>query len=204
MPPSRRIVDAVHSENIQCRCPVLACSGFRSRGTTMTRTLGLIVTLGALAIGGLVAAQNSTPSAQNAAAPAPSAAPAPAPGPQAGPPPAGGGQKRIALVVGNSGYQAAPLKTAANDAGLIAQTLQAAGFDVVGARDLDQESMRRALRDFLEKATAAGPDTVAFVYLSGHATQLEGENYFIPVDAKIGRDVDVAAEAVRVSDYIRP
>jgi hypothetical protein len=28
MPPSRRIVDAVHSENIQCRCLVLARSGF--------------------------------------------------------------------------------------------------------------------------------------------------------------------------------
>src|SRR5215468_6506755 len=211
MPPSRRIVDAVHSENIQCRCPVLACSGFRSRGITMTKTLGLIVTLGALAIGGLVAAQNSTPSAQNgtpyaqkATAPAPSAAPAPAPGPQAGPAPAGGGQKRIALVVGNSGYQTGPLKTAANDAGLIAQTLQAAGFDVVGARDLDQESMRRALRDFLDKAQASGPDTAAFIYLSGYGVQYEGENYFVPIDAKIARDSDIPAEALRLSDYTRP
>ena len=170
----------------------------------MTRTLGLIVTLGALAIGGLVAAQNSTPSAQNAAAPAPSAAPAPAPGPQAGPPPAGGGQKRIALVVGNSGYQTAPLKTAANDAGLIAQTLQAAGFDVVGARDLDQESMRRALRDFLDKAQASGPDTAAFIYLSGYGVQYEGENYFVPIDAKLARAADVPVETVRMSDYTRP
>ena len=170
----------------------------------MTRTLGLIVTLGALAIGGLVAAQNSTPSGQNAAAPAPSAAPAPAPGPQAGPPPAGGGQKRIALVVGNSGYQTAPLKTAANDAGLIAQTLQAAGFDVVGARDLDQESMRRALRDFLDKAQASGPDTAAFIYLSGYGVQYEGENYFVPIDAKLARAADVPVETVRMSDYTRP
>src|SRR6516162_1784952 len=198
MPPSRRIVDAVHSENIQCRCPVLACSGFRFRGITMTKTLGLIVTLGALAIGGLVAAQNSTPSAQNgtpsaqkAAAPAPSAAPAPAPGPQAGPAPAGGGQKRIALVVGNSGYQTGPLKTAANDAGLIAQTLQAAGFDVVGARDLDEDSLRSAFRDFVEKASGSGPDTVAFVYFSGYGLQLEGENYLVPIDASISRDSDV-------------
>src|SRR5215475_5164857 len=67
-------------------------------------------------------------------------------------------EKRIALVIGNAGYQVGALTTPANDAGLIAQTLQAAGFDVVGARDLDQDSLRRALRDFLEKATAAGPD----------------------------------------------
>ena len=113
-------------------------------------------------------------------------------------------EKRIALVVGNAGYQAGALNTPANDAGLIAQTLQAAGFDVVGARDLDQDSLRHALRDFVEKATAAGPDTVAFVYVSGYGVQLEGENYLVPIDARIARDVDVAAEAIRVSDYTRP
>jgi uncharacterized caspase-like protein len=113
-------------------------------------------------------------------------------------------EKRIALVIGNAGYQTHALKTSANDAGLIAQTLQAAGFDVVGARDLDQDALRRALRDFLSKASGSGPDTVAFIYLSGYGLQLEGENYILPIDAKIGGAADVAAEALRVSDYIRP
>jgi uncharacterized caspase-like protein len=113
-------------------------------------------------------------------------------------------EKRLALVVGNSGYQVGALATPANDAGLVAQTLQAAGFDVVGARDLDQDSLRRAFRDFLDKATGAGADTVAFIYVSGYGVQLEGENYVVPVDAKIARDADVAAEAIRLSDYIRP
>jgi uncharacterized caspase-like protein len=89
------------------------------------------------------------------------------------------------------------------DAGLIAQTLQATGFDVLGARDLDQDTLRRTFRDFLEKATASGPDTVAFVYLNGYGVQLEGENYFVPVDAKIARDTEVPIEAVRISDYVR-
>ncbi|MGL4261443.1 MAG: caspase family protein, partial [Afipia sp.] len=40
-------------------------------------------------------------------------------------PPTQGQQNRIALVIGNGNYQKAPLATAANDAGLIAQTLQA-------------------------------------------------------------------------------
>src|SRR5215470_5444896 len=119
-------------------------------------------------------------------------------------PKAAGAEKRIALVIGNAGYQVGALTTPANDAGLIAQTLQAAGFDVAGARDLDQDSLRRAFRDFLEKATTAGPDTVAFIYVSGYGLQLEGENYVVPVDAKINRDADVAAEALRVSDYTRP
>src|SRR6201997_298225 len=101
-------------------------------------------------------------------------------------------EKRIAFIVGNADYRSGPLATPANDAGLIAQTLQAAGFDVAGARDLDQDSLRRAFRDFLEKATNSGPDTVAFVYVGGYGVQLEGENYFVPVDAKIARDSDVA------------
>src|SRR3954454_14611123 len=113
-------------------------------------------------------------------------------------------EKRIALVIGNAGYQAGTLATPANDAGLIAQTLQAAGFDVVGARDLDQDTLRHAFRGFVEKATASGSDTVAFIYASGYGVQLEGENYFVPIDARIARDSDVAAEALRVSDYIRP
>ena len=71
-------------------------------------------------------------------------------------------EKRIALVVGNANYQAGALPTPANDAGLIAQTLQAAGFDVVGVRDLDQDSLRRTTRDFIAKASASGPDTVVF------------------------------------------
>ena len=113
-------------------------------------------------------------------------------------------EKRIALVIGNAGYQAGVLNTPANDAGLIAQTLQAAGFDVVGARDLDQDSLRRAFRDFVEKATGSGPGTVAFVYVSGYGLQLEGENYFAPIDAKIARDSDVPSEALRISDYAKP
>jgi len=106
-------------------------------------------------------------------------------------------ERRIALVIGNGNYQSGALPTPANDAGLIAQTLQAAGFDVVGARDLDEDSLRHAFRDFLEKASASGPDTVAFVYFAGIGLQLEGDNFLVPVDANITRDTDVALKAIR-------
>src|SRR5215510_5746449 len=112
-------------------------------------------------------------------------------------------EKRIALVIGNGAYAKSPLATAANDAGLIAQTLQAAGFDVVGARDLDGDTLRRTLRDFIQKAEGSGPDTVAMVYLAGYGLQLAGENYFVPVDSAINRDTDVPIEALRTGDYIR-
>jgi len=56
-------------------------------------------------------------------------------------------ERRFALVIGNSEYKAGRLPTAANDAGLIAETLRTAGFDVAGARDLDQDTLRRSIRD---------------------------------------------------------
>ena len=112
-------------------------------------------------------------------------------------------EKRIALVVGNAAYAKSPLATAANDAGLIAQTLQAAGFDVIGARDLDGDTLRKSFRDFINKAEASGPDTVAMVYLAGYGLQLAGDNYFVPVDSAINRDTDVPIEALRVGDYVR-
>src|SRR3982074_2352642 len=112
-------------------------------------------------------------------------------------------EKRIALVLGNGAYTKATLATAANDAGLIAQTLQAAGFDVVRARDLDGDTLRRSFRDFIQKAEASGPGTVAMVYLAGYGMQLAGENYFIPVDSTINRDTDVPTEGMRISDYVR-
>src|ERR1700732_915021 len=112
-------------------------------------------------------------------------------------------EKRIALVVGDGAYAKSPLATAANDAGLVAQTLQAAGFDVVGARDLDGDTLRRSFRDFIQKAQASGPGTVAMVYLAGYGVQLAGENYFIPVDSPLSRDTEIPIEGLRISDYLR-
>src|SRR5579871_6497989 len=112
-------------------------------------------------------------------------------------------ERRFALVIGNSEYKAGRLPTAANDAGLIAETLRTAGFDVAGARDLDQDTLRRSFREFLDKVSAAGPEAVSVIYLAGYGLQFEGENYIVPIDATIARDDDIPIEAVRVSDFTR-
>jgi uncharacterized caspase-like protein len=113
-------------------------------------------------------------------------------------------ERRFALVIGNSEYRAGRLPTAANDAGLIAETLRAAGFDVAGARDLDQDTLRRSIREFLDKVSAAGPQAVSFVYLAGYGLQFGGENYIVPIDAIIRRDEDIPIEAIRISDFTQP
>jgi len=53
--------------------------------------------------------------------------------------------------------------------------------------------MRRALRDFYDKAAAAD---IAVVYYAGHGVEVDGTNYMVPVDAVLRRDRDVDDEAV--------
>jgi uncharacterized caspase-like protein len=113
-------------------------------------------------------------------------------------------EQRFALVIGNDEYRAAKLATPANDAGLVADALQSAGFTVTGARNLDQATLRESFREFIGQVSAAGPDAVALVYLAGIGLQFNGENYFVPVDADIQRDVDVPLQAIRVSDFTQP
>jgi uncharacterized caspase-like protein len=102
-------------------------------------------------------------------------------------------EKRVALVLGNSAYQTvAPLPNPANDAALIAQTLKNAGFDVVDARyNLPAQETRRALREFADQAQDAD---IAVVYYAGHGIEVDGQNYLVPVDAKLERDTDVYDE----------
>ncbi len=102
--------------------------------------------------------------------------------------------KRVALVLGNSAYQnVPPLANPVNDAALIADTLKRAGFDVVDFRqNLSALETRRVLRDFADKATNAD---IAVIYYAGHGIEIDGNNYLIPVDARLERDNDVYDEA---------
>ena len=109
-------------------------------------------------------------------------------------------EKRLALVIGNASYKAKTLATPVNDAALIAQTLQAAGFDVIGARDLDEDLLRQTFRDFIDNVRKAGPNAVAAVYFAGYGIQLDGENYLIPIDADVTEASDMPLRAVRLSE----
>jgi len=103
-------------------------------------------------------------------------------------------EKRVALVIGNSGYQhVARLDNPANDASAMTEVLKGAGFDLVETfHDLKTSEMRRVLRDFSDHARDAD---VAVVYYAGHGIEVDGTNYLIPVDAALERDIDVYDEA---------
>ena len=79
-------------------------------------------------------------------------------------------ERRIALVVGNSGYQhIARLANPSNDAQLMAETLKRLGFTLVGDGaqiDLDKGKLDAAVQSFGKLIQSAD---VALFYFAGHA-----------------------------------
>ncbi len=114
-----------------------------------------------------------------------------------------GPEQRVALVIGNSNYQNAPqLANPDNDAQSMAQFLNSAGFEVVAATDLTQNDMLRVVQDFSAKVASRGPNTVAMVYYAGHGVQLAGENYLVPVDARVSSPTELVNNSVRLVDVM--
>jgi tetratricopeptide (TPR) repeat protein len=105
---------------------------------------------------------------------------------------------RLALVLGNSKYDAVPaLDNPANDAADLAQALRGVGFEVIEQRDATREVMAKAVRDFSERLRGAD---VALFFYAGHGLQMNGENYLLPVDARIESAADVRFNTINLSD----
>src|SRR5882672_7783884 len=103
--------------------------------------------------------------------------------------------KRVALIVGNSSYQAVPqLPNPSRDASSVAKMFRDAGFDSVEIQlNVGNLEFKRAIRKF--EATADQAD-IAVVYYAGHGLEIGGTNYLIPVDARLASDRDADDEAI--------
>lgn len=116
---------------------------------------------------------------------------------------ANGPEHRIALVIGNSNYEAVKaLPNPVNDAEAVTQLFSQAGFEVVIARDLSRALMRQVISEFAARVAEKGPNSVALVYYAGHGLQVDGDNYLVPVDANLKNASDVPEQAVRLADLM--
>jgi len=109
--------------------------------------------------------------------------------------------KRIALVVGNSSYQTVPqLPNPARDAKAVGQMFKDAGFDSVDVLlDLGNLDFKRAIRKF---ETDADQADIAVIYYAGHGIEVNGNNFLIPVDARLSSDRDAEDEAIRLERMV--
>lgn len=110
-------------------------------------------------------------------------------------------ETRVALVIGNESYvEAADLQNPINDANAIAQELESLGFDVTLGMDLSYNELRDTVRQFTRTASTA--DLTVFYY-AGHGIAVDGENYLVPVDAKLSDPFDWEFEVYSVSEILR-
>jgi hypothetical protein len=103
---------------------------------------------------------------------------------------------RLALVVGNKNYKVRPLANTLNDADDMSRSLRTSGFEVIDLRDATLQQMRSAVRQFGDKLLASD---VGLVYYSGHGVEVKGRNYFIPVNADIQREDEIADQGLDVN-----
>ena len=104
------------------------------------------------------------------------------------------GDKRIALVIGNSNYPSAPLRNPRNDANTMASTLAGLGFEVKTLLDQRRVDMLREVRGFSERLKTE--KTVGLLYFAGHGMQARGKNFVIPVDADIRTEDEIEEQGI--------
>jgi len=107
---------------------------------------------------------------------------------------------RFSLVIGNSNYQhISPLKNPFNDAKDITEALKKSGFEVITLLNADYKKMREGIQLFSDKINNGG---VALFYYAGHALQVKGRNYLVPVNAQIKREYQLTTQTLDVNEVI--
>ena len=105
-------------------------------------------------------------------------------------------QKRVALVIGNSAYRyTRRLDNPRNDATDIGVALKRLGFQVIGGFDLDRAGLDEKIRDFTAHLRGA---SVGVFFYAGHGLHVAGQNYLVPVDARLTGAPALDTELVRL------
>jgi Caspase domain len=144
---------------------------------------------------GSLGATPPAPTAPPATAALPPSAPAPAVTPS-GPVETGTAppmSRRTALVIGNGAYPAGPLQNAVKDATDITAMLRRLSFEVTLLRNASLQEMEEAVHAFNLRLRQGG---MGLFYFAGHGVQVEGENYLIPINARLARQQDVRYQAL--------
>ncbi|MBI5262859.1 MAG: caspase family protein [Bradyrhizobium sp.] len=106
-------------------------------------------------------------------------------------------ERKIAFVVGNSGYVNVPrLPNPRNDASDVITRLKGLGFEVIPGLDLDRNTFLASLARF--GRAAEGADVALFFY-AGHGLQVNGQNYLVPTDGKAEYEAELDIALIPVS-----
>jgi len=107
--------------------------------------------------------------------------------------------RRTALVIGNAAYAEGPLQNAVKDATDIAAMLRRLNFEVTPLRNASLQEMEDAVNAFNLRLRQGG---MGLFYFAGHGVQVNGENYLIPIKARITREADVRYQALPMGQVL--
>jgi Caspase domain len=111
-------------------------------------------------------------------------------------------EKRIALLIGNQGYDASVgrLKSPHNDIAIVGQALAGQGFELIPLiKDARRSGILGGIRELVRRLNGTDSGAIGFVYYSGHraAERDTNINYLITVDARdLGHLLGAESEAV--------
>lgn len=107
--------------------------------------------------------------------------------------------KRVALVIGNGNYPAAPLTNPPNDARDLKRALEAIGFEVKLAVNANQKQMEKLIQAFAEQLAGAG---LGLFYFAGHGTQYGNENFLAPAGLSPSSDLDIQRHSISAGQVL--
>ena len=105
---------------------------------------------------------------------------------------------RYALVIGNSAYQhASQLNNPKNDSADIAEALQDLYFETKLLQNATNQQIEAAVSQFLSLLEQDG--NVGLFYYAGHGVQLQGDNYLIPVETRVGSEQQIKHQSFNIA-----
>ena len=108
--------------------------------------------------------------------------------------------RKVLLSIGNCAYKKeAKLKNCTYDAKEISERLSKLGFDSMCLLDGTLQQVEKAIDDFSGKLNNSD---VAVIYYSGHGMEYRGDNFLIPIDARIKSPVDIPYQCYSVQHLI--
>jgi formylglycine-generating enzyme required for sulfatase activity len=107
-------------------------------------------------------------------------------------------ETRVALIVGNSSYKAAPLSNPANDASDLANALEKKGFTVLVRENVGERGLKEAVETFSSYLKKGG---VGLFFFAGHGIQLKDQNFLLPVDIGFDSEADISYKSIS-AEYV--
>ncbi|OYQ32654.1 hypothetical protein CHU95_17950 [Niveispirillum lacus] len=108
--------------------------------------------------------------------------------------------QNVALVIGNGAYQeVTALPNPPSDARAMAAALRRMGYNVLEGVDLTLPQMLDALKRFQPLAEKAD---IAVIFYAGHGMQINGQNFLLPVDARLEHELDLQRQALALDEIM--